>query len=61
MANNIITVQDNDERHITPDTEVKITRTRKGSGNSFVWTMSFQELVDLQHSITTYIAGDRLG
>jgi hypothetical protein len=28
---------------------------------SRVWVMSFQELVDLQTSIGTFLAGDRLG
>jgi hypothetical protein len=62
MANKqIISVEDTVGRHITPDTEVTIKRTRPLSGNSMVWEMSFDELVDLQHQITTYLAGDRLG
>ena len=57
----IISVEDTQGRHITPDTEVTIRRTRVESGNSMVWEMSFDDLVDLQHQITTYLAGDRLG
>lgn len=60
-AKYIISVSDTVGRHITPDTEVTITRTRVASSNSMVWEMSFEDLVDLQHQITTYLAGDRLG
>lgn len=58
-SKHIITVEDTQGRHITPDTEVTIKRTRRGSGNSMVWELSFEELVDLQHTITTYMAGER--
>lgn len=55
----ILSVEDTTGRCVTPETEVTIKRTRVLSGNSMVWELSFEELVDLQHQITTYMAGER--
>lgn len=59
MADNKFTVEDNPERLFSTD-EVKIT-FQKDPHVGRVWTMTYQELVDLQTSVQTFIAGERLG
>jgi hypothetical protein len=42
------------------DEEVVI-QFRRDERNGRFWVMSYQDVVDLQTSITTYLAGERLG
>lgn len=58
MASEFV-VEDNINRTFSNE-EIKIRRVRD-KRVSICWVMSFEELVALQASIATYIAGDRLG
>lgn len=58
MASEFV-VEDNINRTFSNE-EIKILRVRD-KRVSICWVMSFEELVALQASIATYIAGDRLG
>ena len=59
MSDNRFTVEDNQVKLFSGE-EIKVSRKRNDNV-SMVWAMSFQELVDLQTSIATFIAGERLG
>lgn len=49
-------VEDNPNR-LFSDEEIKVTQKRRNA--SLVWKMSFEELVELQTTIATFIAGER--
>lgn len=52
-------VQDTEDRLIRPEEEVTIMRVFPRY--KMLWKMSYKELVELQTTIATYIAGERLG
>jgi len=52
------TVMDNPEQRSNKD-EVKILHPLNDHVTA-VWTMSFEDLVELQYSITSYMAGPRI-
>lgn len=63
MSTNRFTVADNTDRQASAENgnEIKIERSFEATKHRMVWTMTFEELVHLQESIGTFIAGERLG
>lgn len=57
MADSKFTVGDNHIQH-SEDDEIEI-RFRANEHMTRVWEMSFNDLVDLQHTIMTFMAGER--
>lgn len=51
-------IEDNVDRGRHSNEEILVKR-RRNERNTLVWAISFEELVELQTTIATYIAGER--
>lgn len=53
----MFTVEDNTDKGRHSKEEIRVIRHAKNT--TLVWKLSFEDLVDLQTTIATYIAGER--